>query len=144
MARFRPSDPRDMMAAYDFLNKAKEQNFDVELKKYYPRRSNKQNRFLHFLCAYFAHQYGCTEYEAKQVFLKEYACPFIFKVEKEFKGEKMSYYRSTADLDTAEMASAIRNFIDFANMHGIMLPEPTDDLAVRCAEREMMGTSGWR
>lgn len=143
MARYRPSDPRDMLAAYDFLNRAKEQQFDIELKKYYPKRSNRQNGYLHFLCAYFAHQYGCTVYEAKQVFLKEYACPLTFKVEKEIKGEKIIYFRSTADLNTAEMASVIRNFIDWSNFHGIMLPEPADDIAIRCAEREMESSTGW-
>lgn len=143
MARYRPSDPRDLLAAYDFLNRAKEQQFDIELKKYYPKRSNKQNGFLHFLCAYFAHQYGCTAYEAKQVFLKEYACPLTFKVEKEIRGEKVTYFRSTADLNTAEMASVIKNFIAWSNYHGIMLPEPTDDIAIRCAEREMESSTGW-
>lgn len=144
MARYKPNDPRDYLSALDFIEKAKEQQFDIELKKYYPKRSNKQNAYLHFICAYFAHQYGVTEYEAKQVFLKEYACPDIFKVEKEIKGQKIVYYRSTAELNTAEMASVIRNFIDYSSMHGIMLPEPNDDLAIRCAEREMESTNGWR
>lgn len=144
MARYKLSDPRDLMAAYDFLNKAKELNFDIELKKYYPPRSNKQRKFLHFLLSYFAHQYGCTVVEAKDVYLKQLACRDIFEVEKEIHGMNVHYFRSTEDLNTAEYSSVIRNFIDWSNMNGVMLPEPTDDLAVRCAEREMESTNGWR
>lgn len=145
MARFKPSDPRDMLAAYDFLNKAKELKFDVELKKYYPPRSNKQRKFLHFLLNYFAHSYGCSVTEAKECYLKQIACRDMFEVEKQDKnGREIHYFRSTEDLNTAEYASVIRNFIEWSNMNGIMLPEPTDDLAIRCAEREMMSTTGWR
>ena len=60
MARYNLQDPRDLMAAYDYLNHAKEQGFDIELRRFSPARSNRQNAFLHLILAYFAHCYGCT------------------------------------------------------------------------------------
>lgn len=144
MARYHLNNPHDYLAALDFINRAKEQKFDIELKKYYPKRSNKQNGFLYFLLQYFAHQYGVSTVESKEIYLKRYACPHIFEQEAKVGDQTVTYYRSTSDLNTAEMASAIRGFIDYANMHGIMLPEPTDDLAIRCAEREMESSNGWK
>lgn len=87
MARYRVQDPRDFLAALDFINQAKEQGFDIELKKFYEKRSNRQNGYLYFCLAYFAHIYGCTELEAKEVFLKRLAAPQIFEVEYDIDGK---------------------------------------------------------
>lgn len=145
MARYRPNDPRDYLAALDFIERAKERQFDIELKKYYPPRSNRQRKYLHFLLSYFAHVYGCTLTEAKECYFKQIACRELFEVEKTDKdGNHIHYFRSTEDLNTAEYASAIKNFLVWSDMHGVMLPEPTDDLAIRCAEREMESSNGWR
>lgn len=145
MARYIPQDPRDFLAALDFLNLAKEKGFEIELKKYYPRRSVPQNRYYHFICSYFAHQYGCTDYEAENVYMKQYAARQIFEVEHEDKsGRRIRYFRSSADLDTQEMASAIRNFIAYAECNGIMIPYETDELGIRFCEQELEKSKGYR
>ena len=145
MARYRISDPRDMMAALDFINRAKDEHFDIELKKFYERRSNKQNRYYHFVCAYFAHCYGCTEFEAEHVYMKQYAARNIFLVEHEDKrGKTIHYFRSSADLDTAEMASAIKNFLAYAECNGIMIPYETDELGRRYCEQQLEKSNGFR
>jgi hypothetical protein len=145
MARYKPQDPRDYLAALDFINQAKEQGFDIELKRFYQKRSNPQNRYYHFICAYFAHCYGCTEFEAENVFMKQYAARNIFLVENEDKnGNMMRYFRSSADLDTAEMSSAIKNFLAYAECNGIMIPYENDELGRRFCEQELEKTNGFR
>lgn len=134
-----------MIQALDFLNLAKEQGFDVELKKFYRKRTNPQNRYYHFICAYFAHCYGCSQYEAENVYMKQYAAPYIFEVEHEDKdGRKVHYFRSSADLDTVEMSSAIKNFIAYAECNGIQIPYEDDELGRRYCEQQLEKTKGFR
>lgn len=144
MARYKCSDPRDFLAALDFINLAKEQNFDIELKRFHHRRSNPQNRYLHFALAYFAHCYGCTMVEAKEVFFKQFACRDIFLVDTLDKnGRKAHYFRSTTELTTIEMSSAINNFLAYASCHGIEIPQPDDELGIRFCEREIEKTQAF-
>lgn len=141
MARYKPSDPRDFCEALDFLTQAKEQGFEVELHKFYKKRSNPQNGYLHFALGYFAHRYGCTLIEAKEIYFKKYACRDIFLIEMVDKnGNSESYYRSSADLNTVEMSNAISNFIAYASCNGIEIPQPGDELGRRVCEREMEKT----
>ena len=145
MARYRPNDPRDYLAALDFLNLAKEKGFDIELKRYSPKRSNKQNAYYHFICSYFAHQYGCTDFEAENVYMKQFAAREIFEVETEDKNNRhIRYFRSSADLNTVEMSSAIRNFLAYAECNGIMIPYENDELGRRFCEQELERTKSYR
>lgn len=142
MARYRLSDPRDLMAAYDYINQMKEQGYDIELKRFSPARSNRQNSYLHLILSYFAHCYGCTAIEAKEIYFKKYACRDIFLVETTDKdGNEVFYYRSTSELSKDEMSGAIRNFIAYADMHGIELPQADDFIAQRICEREIEKTT---
>jgi hypothetical protein len=144
MARYRCSDPRDYLNALDFINLAKEQGFDIELKRYYKKRTNPQNAYLHLALTYFAHCYGCTLVEAKEIFFKQYACRDIFLVETTDKnGNHARYFRSTTDLNTVEMSSAINNFIAYASCNGIEIPLPNDEIGLRYVEREIEKTAAY-
>ena len=141
MARYKVSDSQDYLDALDYLNLAREQGFDVDLKKYSPKRSNRQNAYLHLALSYFAHCYGCTLIEAKEIYFKKYACSDIFLVEtKDKDGHRVSYYRSSADLSTVEMSNAINNFVAYASCNGIEIPPPDDDLGLRYCERQIEKT----
>lgn len=141
MARYNCSDPRDYLSALDFINLSKDRGFEIELKRFYPKRSNPQNRYLHLALQYFAHCYGCTLTEAKEIYFKQYACREIFLVQTEDRnGNRAKYFRSTADLNTVEMSSAIQNFIAYASCNGIEIPPPDDELAIRYCEREIEKT----
>lgn len=141
MAKYSVRDPRDYLAALDFLNQAKEQGFDIELKRFYKKRTNPQNAYLHLALGYFAHCYGCTLTEAKEIFFKQYACREIFLVDIVDKnGHKARYFRSTADLNTVEMSNAINNFVAYAHCNGIEIPPPDDEPALRYCEREIEKT----
>lgn len=144
MARYHPSDPREYLEIFDFINKAKDDNVDIELKRYYKKRTNPQNAYLHVALGYFAHCYGCTLTEAKEIYFKQYACRDIFLVEIEDKnGNYAGYYRSTADLNTVEMSNAISNFIAYASCNGIEIPPPNDEIGIRYCEREIEKTQGY-
>ena len=145
MARYKCSDPRDFLAALDFLNLAKEQGFEVTLDRYSPSRSSRQNRYLYFCLAWFAHSYGCTEVEAKEIYFKQFACPQTFEVRHiDDKGRSATYYRSTASLSRDEMAMAIRNFRSYAEINGIMIPDASDDISIRFCEQQMQRTKHYR
>ena len=144
MARYKLNDPRDYLAALDYINHAKEQGFDIDLKRYSPKRTSRQNAYLHLILSYFAHCYNCTLIEAKEVYFKRYACGEIFQVLIDDKnGNRVEYYRSTADLSTVEMQNAIANFRAYADLHNIPLPAPNDDLALRFCEREIEKTTSY-
>ena len=137
MARYNLRDANDYLAALDYINQMKEKGLDIELKKYSPSRSNRQNSYLHLILAYFAHCYGCTLCECKEIYFKQFACGDIFRVATPY-GE---YYRSTTELTKDEMSGAIRNFIAYADMHGIELPLADDYIAQRICEREIEKTT---
>lgn len=144
MARYKISDPRDYLAALEFINRAKEMGFDIELKRFYQKRSNPQNRYLHLALGYFAHCYGCTLTEAKEIYFKRYACRDIFLVETTDKqGNNVSYFRSSADLNTVEMSNAINNFIAYASCNGVEIPAPDDELGIRYCERQIEKTAAY-
>ena len=144
MARYKLNDPREYLAALDFLNFAKQKNLEIELKRFYQKRSNPQNRYLHLALAYFAHCYGCTKAESKEIYLKQYACRDIFLVETTDKnGNTASYYRSTADLNTVEMSNAINNFVAYASCNEIEIPLPDDEISIRYCERQIEKTAAY-
>ena len=144
MARYKPNDPRDYLSALDFINRAKEQNKEIELKYYHPKRSGQQNKYLYFCLQWFAHETNCTTVEAKEVFLKRIAAPHIFERELQVGNDTIKYYRSTADLDTVEMSSAIKNFIAYAECNGIQIPYEDDELGRRYCEQQLEKTKGFR
>ncbi len=144
MARYKPSYPRDYLEALNLLNKAKEQGFEIDLKKYVPKRSDKQNRYYHFICSYFAHQYHCTEYEAENVYMKQIAARRVFLAElTDHNGRKVEYFKSSADLDRSEMSYAINNFIAFAESNGIPIPYESDEVSIRYCERQIEKTQSY-
>lgn len=144
MAQYKVTDPIDYLAALDFINQAKEQGVDIELKYYSPKRSNPQNRYYHFICSYFAHKYGCTNYEAENVYMKQIAARKVFEAElKDKYGTTIRYFRSSADLDKSEMSYAISNFLAFAESNNIPIPYENDVRSIRICEREIEKTTSF-
>jgi hypothetical protein len=141
MARYRPNNPMEYLAALDFLNKAKEQDKEIELKYYHPKRSGQQNKYLFFCLQWFAHETNLTLVEVKEVYLKRIAAPHIFEREVKVGNDTFKYYRSTADLTTVEMMSALENFRAYADMCGHPIPSPEDQELIRFCEREIEKTT---
>ena len=136
--RYDLNDPRQYLEATDHLQQAAAQRWIIEIKRWRKPRTNKQNNYLHFLCQYFASEYGCTTADAKEVYLKRHACPHIFaETVVNRHGQSITRFKSTADLNTSETSAAIRNFIDWAASGGIELPLPEDNAFIRHAEYEI-------
>ena len=116
-------------------------HLEIELNQKRRARTLPQNSYLHFLCAYFAAEYGCTMAEAKEVYLKRQACPEIFARHVTNKrGQVITTYRSMTDLTLDETSSAIRNFIAWAAIGEIELPLPEDKAFIRYATNEIQRT----
>lgn len=104
-----------------------EKKATIELVEKKPKRTIKQNSYLHLVLGWFGYEFGYTLEEVKQDIFKKIVNPVIF-YEGEF-GElvPIQRWRSTRSLDTKEMTIAIDNFRDYASREaGIYLPSPDE------------------
>lgn len=132
------NDPRDFLEASSFFEKACNKKCKIEMRPPRRVRTSPQNRFYHFMLRYFALQYGCTETEASEIYMKRQACPQIFEQVKVNRfGKEIKTYRSSADLSASEMSSAIHNFMAWSSIGGIEIPEPDDHQSIKFCEREI-------
>lgn len=126
------------------LQSAAAAHLEIEIKQRRRPKTPQQNNYLHFLCQYFASEYGCTTADAKENYLKRLACPEIFTTYvRNKRGWLVTTYRSVADLTQDEMSSAIRNFIEWAGIKGIEMPLPEDKAFIRYAKNEIERTRNY-
>lgn len=111
----------------------------VELTERKPRRTSQQNRYLYVIIGLLASELGETTEYVKEQYFKRLCNPEIFIRTKEdqFRGN-IEIVRSTSDLDTAEMSTAIDRFRNWAATEGYYLPSPEDDAMLAMAEREII------
>lgn len=100
----------------------------VELKKIYPKRSLAQNNYLHLLLGYFGSEYGLSIEEVKLDIFKRTCNPDLFKRSgTNKKGLRIEFLRSTAELSTTEMTTAIERFRNWSSaVAGIYLPSANE------------------
>lgn len=117
----------------------------VELTEKKGKRTLKQNRYLHLILSYFALQYGERMEWVKQEFFKRFINPDIFLVQKEGRGVGQYYIlRSSADLSTLELSTAIDRFRDWSIKEaGIYLPTPEEHILIDQMEREIESNKRW-
>lgn len=111
----------------------------VELKEKRPQRSSEQNRYLHVILGYFGTETGNTLDYVKERYFKYLCNKDLFLVVKEdkFLG-RVNTLRSSADLTTDEMTTAIERFRNWAASEaGIYLCSPDDDRMLRLMEVEI-------
>lgn len=110
----------------------------VELTEKKPQRSSNQNRYLHSILSYFGLEVGETaEYVKKNYF--KILCNkdiFIREIEDKYLG-KLKVLRSSADLDTEEMTTAIQRFRNWAAGEGVYIPSSEEHLMVQQMEIEI-------
>lgn len=133
------SNPLDKANFILRANKLAEGEKIVELKEKKPRRTLNQNSYLHICLSYFASQTGNRMEWVKQQYFKKTVNPSIFIRQKEDKLiGTTSYLRSSADLDTEEMTTAVERFRNWASMEaGIYIPSPEEHLLVSQMETEI-------
>lgn len=101
-------------------------NKTITLSEKRKSRSVSQNAYLHLILSAFGLEFGYTENEVKQYIFKEHVNSDIF-----YNGDKYNIvvikdWRSSADLNTKEMTTAIERFLNYSAENGFKLPEPSD------------------
>lgn len=111
----------------------------VELTEKKPRRSTQQNAYLHVILGYFAMETGNTLEWVKQQYFKKLVNADIFIREQEDKWlGRMKVLRSSADLDSAEMTTAIDRFRNWSSSEaGIYLPSANEEDMLSLMEIEI-------
>lgn len=108
-----------------FLDKKK--TFELTEKR--PLRTVSQNNYLHLILSLYALEYGDTLKHTKEELFKKLLSPDIFKTEFVNKktGEIRDDWKSSANIDTKQMTTAINRFRNYASKEaGIYLPNPED------------------
>lgn len=123
----------------EYCNEQYKKGGIVEVKRKHRQRSTSQNSYLHLLLGYFASEFGYSLEEVKYDIFKKKVNPDIFKVERTNKrGQKVIALRSTRDLDTLEMTTAIDRFRNWSSATcGLYLPSPNEQEALIYAQQQM-------
>jgi len=123
----------------EYVNKLYEQKAIVEVKKKLPNRSTQQNRYFYLILSWFACETGYSVDEIKVDIFKRICNKEIFERYRENKhGEKIKFLRSSSDLDTLEMTTAIDRFRNYASAQaGIYLPSPNESQSLTYIEQEI-------
>lgn len=108
----------------EYCNKLYKDGCVVEITKKRINRTLSQNSYLHVILQFFASEYGCSLEEVKVDFFKRECNRELFERKQiNAKGVEVTFLRSSADLDTAEMAIAITRFRNWSSaVAGIYLP----------------------
>ena len=118
----------------------------VELSEKKQRRTTPQNAYLHLLIGEFAMQTGNTIEWVKQEYFKRHCNAELFVRTTLDKLTKMEIVvlRSSRDLDTGEMTTAIDRFKHWAAEEcGIELPDAEDREWLGYIEREIQHNRDW-
>ncbi len=108
-----------------------EQKKQVEIKIIRPRRSLAQNNYLHLLLGAFGQHFGYTMPESKLIYKSISSDVYVY--------EKNSYrfWKSSAELDSADMTKTIDKFRELSAEMGYELPLATDIEWLRSIENEI-------
>lgn len=135
---------------YDLANPLDQQRFKtrcnhlykqggvVELTAKKGRRTISQNSYLHLILGWFAIETGNTLDFVKKEYFKRYINPniFIVEIEDKYLG-KLKVLRSSRDLTSAEMTTAIERFRNWASAEaGVYLPSPDEKSLLQYIEKE--------
>lgn len=109
----------------------------VELKEKKHQRSLSQNSYLHVCLSLFAVEFGYDLETVKYDYFKRTVNKDIFERKRDNKhGQEITYLRSTSDLDTGEMTTAIERWRNWCVQEaGLYIPEPNEQDAIMEAER---------
>lgn len=142
MSVYNPNDPRGYLQIVKAVERAKECGYLLEVRKFHPVATDKQQRYLQFIISYLALKLGDTFYSQLRE-IQRHVCPHIFYTdEKDEKGNRK--YKSLSVLSTSEASSVIRNVIDYAAVRSVMIPEQDDKVGLQYCERELESSgSGW-
>lgn len=128
------------------VNALYERRAVVECSEHKPKRTSPQNRYLHVILGEFAMQTGNTLEYVKTEYFKRLCNPELFVTRRydELAKREIEQLRSSRDLDTSEMTTAIDRFRNWSAAEaGIYLPAPEDKDWIDFIEREMQHQKVW-
>lgn len=136
---FNLKNPYEKESFKEYANKLYKAEEVVELKKKLPNRSLNQNAYLHVILSYFGVEYGCSMDEVKLDFFKRLCNKSLFeRTITNKQGKEIKILRSSADLDSTEMTTAIERFRNWSSaVAGIYLPGPDEDSFILHIQQEI-------
>lgn len=117
----------------------------AEVSEVKPKRSNAQNAYLYAILGEFAMQTGNTIEWVKREYFKKWCNFDIFvRVRDDNYIGRVEELRSTADLSTSEMTTAIERFRNWASEEcEIYLPSPDEEAWLQAINAEMAKNRNW-
>lgn len=136
---FNLNNPHEYSKFKEYVNKLYEQKAIVEVKKKLPNRSLAQNAYLHLILGYFACEIGYSLEEVKVEIFKKTCNRELFERKKVNKyGKEITYLRSSSELDTGEMTTAIERFRYWSSANAeLYLPAPNEKQFLVYVEQEI-------
>lgn len=111
----------------EYVNKLYQQKALVEVKKKLPNRTLAQNSYFYLLLSWFSLETGHSVEEVKIDIFKRLCNRALFEREITNKqGKTIKVLRSSSDLTTGEMTTAIDRFRNYSAAEGIYLPAPNE------------------
>ncbi len=143
MAIYDTSKSEDKNRAEAYFEQLIKSGSVIELKKKQKRTLN-QNSYLHLILSWFASETGYTLEYVKTEFFKRLCNPDIFNVNVHGIFGRVKDLRSTTELDTKEMTTAIDRFRNWSGSEaGIYLPAPNEDEYLQQIEIEISRKQEW-
>lgn len=135
---FNLKNPHEHTKYKEYVNKLFDQKAVVEVKKKNPQRSLAQNKYLYLLLGFFSCETGYSIDEVKLRFFKSHCNRVLFEEEVINKrGVTIKRLKSSADLSTSEMTTAIESFRHWSACEGIYLPAPNEQEFLLHIEQEL-------
>lgn len=135
------NDLKTYMDALKEIDKAKTCGYSLEIKKYHPVATDLQKAYLNFIITYYSSQVGQTFYQTLSE-IQKFVAPHVFETG-EYDKQGYPKYKALCLLNTAEASSVIRNFIDYASSHEIMIPDKDDEVAMKYCQKDVEASKGW-
>ena len=136
--------PSEVIDLENRVNELIEQRAVVDLTKKNPNRSLSQNAYLHVILGFFASELGYTLEEVKQGIFKQICNKEIFVRNIEVCGKPIEYLRSSKDLDSKEMTTAIERFRNWSSLEaGIYLPSADEKHFISHMQKELRRYKQW-
>lgn len=110
-----------------------------ELKARNPQRTLNQNNYLHVILGYFASEFGYTLDEVKvDVFKRTCNAELFVRQTTNKRGQTVIRLRSSADLTTEEMTTAIDRFRNYsASVCQLYIPDADEHKALVWAQKQV-------
>ena len=123
----------------EYCNEQYKKGGIVEVRRKHHQRSTSQNAYLHLILGFFASEFGYTLEEVKfDIFKKKCNRDLFVRTRVNRRGDDVQYIRSSTELDTAEMTTAIERFRNYSSaVAGLYLPAPNENEALVFAQQQI-------